>query len=100
MKISVLGSDETFGTFCPFFGKFQMIYQNVQHKLCHELKNCKGSNELQIQSYECQERNEVMKNYVGVEKLNCLGHWSSDFPGKYFGILKNKTHYKCIVSIS
>ena len=76
-----------------------MIYQNVQNEFCHELTNCKGSNEVQIHSYNCRQQNEVVKNYVKVEKFQCLGHWNSDFPGKYFGIMKSKTHYKCIVSI-
>ena len=36
---------------------------------------------------------------VQIQKLYCLGHWPSNFPGKYFAILKSETDYKCAVSI-
>ena len=35
---------------------------------------------------------------VQIQNLLCLGHWPSNFPGKYFAILKSETDYKCAVS--
>ena len=95
----ILGSEDTFGTFCPFMGKFQLKYKSFTNgQFCYELSNCKGSHELEIKTFDCQLRNEPFDE-VRIEKYQCLGHWSSDFPGKYFGIMKSKTQYKCIVSI-
>ena len=96
----ILGSEDTFGTFCPFMGKFQLNYQSYTNgQFCYELSNCKGSHELEIKTFDCQLRNEPFDE-VRIEKYQCLGHWPSDFPGKYFGVMKSKTQYKCIVSIS
>ena len=80
-------------------GKFQLKYKSFTNgQFCYELSNCKGSHELEIKTFDCQLRNEPFDE-VRIEKYQCLGHWSSDFPGKYFGIMKSKTQYKCIVSI-
>ena len=80
-------------------GKFQLSYQSYTHgQFCYELSNCKGSHELEIKTFDCQYRNEAFDE-VRVEKYQCLGHWPSDFPGKYFGVMKSENQYKCFVSI-
>ena len=37
-------------------------------------------------------------NEVEIQKLLCLGHWPSNFPGKHFAIIKSDADYKCAVS--
>ena len=37
-------------------------------------------------------------NEVEIQKLLCLGHWPSNFPGKHFAIIKSDVDYKCAVS--
>ena len=99
------GSEDLYGTFCPFVGKFSLIYEpNPEPKLCHQLSNCEGSNEMTIKTFDCDseipQNSKSSQDPVRASKFQCVGHWTSQFPGKQFAILKTENNYKCAVSLT
>ena len=74
---------------------------NVNEAECHELSNCQGGYELKFQSRPCnQGQNGLEKGQFKVTTFQCLGHWSTNFPGKQMAIFKSEKDYKCAVSIT
>ena len=104
----ILGSKDVFHEFCPFEGQFSLSYENDFAKnddiKCHELSNCLGTNKFQIKSGMClNDPNADPKNLgkLQIQNFQCLGDWSSSFPGKRIAIFKSDDSgiYKCAVSI-
>ena len=97
-----IGTNDLFQVFCPFKGQFTLKYvdMNVNEAECHELSNCQGGYELKFLSRPCnQGQNGLEKGQFKVTTFQCLGHWSTNFPGKQMAIFKSEKDYKCAVSI-
>ena len=91
------GTNQSHHEFCPFLGHFNLYYEeNENSDLCYELSNCDGGYELKIRSRPCQHTDNLEK--VTVSTLQCLGHWPTNFPGKFLAIFREEDVYKCAVS--